>query len=108
MKEEKIVENAEKMGELLAEKLNALAQKHSIIGEVRGTGVFWAIELVSNQTTREKLSAEKMNEIKTKLIDKGLLPFLAENRIHVVPPCIVSEAEIEQAINILDAVFESI
>ncbi len=104
MKEEKIVENAAQMGELLGEKLNQLATKHDVIGEVRGVGVFWAIELVKDQTTREKLSAEQMNEIKNQLLEKGLMPFVAENRIHVVPPCVVNQAEIEQAIGLLDEV----
>ena len=45
-----------------------------------------------------------MAKIKGALIDKGLLPFVVENRIHVVPPCIVSEAEVEQGLSILDEV----
>lgn len=108
MKAEGMVENAAQMGQLLDKRLNELAKKHDIIGEVRGVGVFWAIELVSDRQTREKLSAEKMNAIKAACMEKGLIPFIADNRIHVAPPCNVSAAEIEQAIAIYDEVLSSI
>jgi taurine---2-oxoglutarate transaminase len=42
--------------------------------------------------------------LKSRLLAAGLLPFVADNRIHVVPPCIVSEAEVTRAIEIYDAV----
>ncbi|PID63706.1 MAG: aspartate aminotransferase family protein [Gammaproteobacteria bacterium] len=104
MKEEGIVENAANMGEVLKEKLAALARKHVGIGEVRGVGVFWVVELVSDRETRAKVPAKNMNRIKAGLIAKGLLPMIADNRIHIVPPCIVTEAEIDQALAILSEV----
>ncbi|PIE39905.1 MAG: aspartate aminotransferase family protein [Gammaproteobacteria bacterium] len=104
MQAEKIVENAAKMGQLISKKLGQLAEKHRVIGEVRGVGVFWAMELVSDRTTREKLPMEKMNAIKAALLNKGLLPFIVDNRIHIVPPCIINAAEVEQGFTIIDEV----
>jgi hypothetical protein len=54
-REEGIVENAAALGEVLGEELPALADKHSSIGEVRGLGLFWALELVKDRETREPL-----------------------------------------------------
>src|SRR5439155_1553162 len=57
MKEEGIVENAKRIGEtVLGPGLRELADRHPVIGEVRGLGVFWALDLVSNRETREPLA----------------------------------------------------
>ena len=105
MEEEQIVENAAAIGNgVLGEGLKALAAKHAIIGDVRGSGVFWALELVDDRSTRQAMPASVMGEIKNALIKNGLLPFVAENRIHVVPPCIITEEEVKQGLAILDSV----
>jgi taurine--2-oxoglutarate transaminase len=67
---------------------------------VRGTGVFWAIELVSDRETRTPVSAAVMGKVKSELIARNLLPFIAENRIHVVPPCVVTGEEVDEAMAI--------
>lgn len=106
MKAEGIVENAARIGEdVLGPALRDLAAKYPVIGEVRGEGVFWALELVSDPETRTPLPASEVGAIKAALFERGLLPFVSENRIHVVPPCTVSADEVAQAIDIYDAVF---
>ena len=105
MDDEGIVENAARIGRsVLAPGLAALAANHPIIGEVRGEGVFWALELVTDQKTREPVGAAVMARIKAELMARGLLPFLIENRIHVVPPCVVTDAEVAEALAIYDEV----
>ncbi|SDR96113.1 aspartate aminotransferase family protein [Microterricola viridarii] len=105
MASEGIVENAAAVGrEHIGPGLAALAEKHDIIGEVRGEGVFWAVELVADRATREPVSAAVMGRIKKELVARGLLPFLAENRIHVVPPCVVTPDEVAEAMAIYDEV----
>jgi taurine--2-oxoglutarate transaminase len=105
MEEEQIVENAAAIGHgVLGEGLKTLAAKHAIIGEVRGSGVFWALELVADSETRNPMPASVMGEIKNALIKNGLLPFVVENRIHVVPPCIITADEVSQGLAILDSV----
>lgn len=105
MESEGIVDNAARIGrDVLAPALAELAAKHPIIGEVRGEGVFWALELVTDQATREPVSAAVMGRIKTELLERNLLPFLSENRIHVVPPCVVTDSEVAEAIAIYDQV----
>ncbi|WP_462402663.1 aminotransferase class III-fold pyridoxal phosphate-dependent enzyme [Pseudomonas sp. Marseille-QA0332] len=109
MREERVVENALDIGaNTLGPRLRDLQQRHAAIGEVRGAGVFWALELVSDRESRAPLPAEKMQVLKTRLLDSGLLPFIVDNRIHVVPPCVVTAEEIEAGIAILDEVIGSV
>ncbi len=99
MAEEGIVENAATIGrDHLAPALAGLAEKHELIGEVRGTGVFWALELVTDRTTREPVGPAVIGRIKQELLRRGVLPFVIENRIHVVPPCIVTPDEVDEAV----------
>ena len=110
MKEERIVENAAHVGEtVLGPGLRELAERHPVVGEVRGLGVFWAVELVSDRATRAMLapyggSSPAMNELVAEAKQRGLLPFTNFNRMHVVPPCTVSEAEVKEGLAILDEV----
>ena len=81
-----------------------LALRHAIVGETRGLGVFHALELVSDRKHRTPLAADAMTEIKHALLAEGMLPFVAGNRIHVVPPCIIGEDEVERGLATLDKV----
>lgn len=110
MEDEGIVDNARRVGqEALGPGLRRLAEDHAdVVGEVRGLGVFWAVELVADRDTREPLGAADMARLKAACIERGLLPFVAENRIHVVPPCIVTDAEVERGLAILDEVLASV
>lgn len=105
MKEERVVENAAAMGDgVLQPGLLALAEKHALIGHVRGRGLFQAIELVTDRQRKTPVAAADMGAIKQALIDGGLLPFVVENRIHVVPPCTINAEQIRQGLAIFDRV----
>lgn len=114
MKEEKIVEAAAEIGEkVIGPALRELAKKHKIIGEVRGQGVFWALDLVTDRATRAPLApyggtSPAMGEVVAECKKRGLMPFSNFNRIHVVPPCNVSEAEVREGIAILDEALSTI
>jgi taurine--2-oxoglutarate transaminase len=79
-----------------------LAARHDVIGEVRGRGVFWALELVEDRESRTPVSAAFMGKLKAELLNRGLLPFIADNRVHVVPPSVVTPEEVRQALAIYD------
>ena len=114
MKEEGVVENAKRIGEdVLGPGLRELAERHKVIGEVRGLGVFWALDLVTDRATREPLApyggtSPAMGQLVAECKKRGLLPFTNFNRIHVVPPCTVSDAEAKEGLAILDEVFAEI
>ncbi|MFE4545015.1 aspartate aminotransferase family protein [Arthrobacter sp. NPDC056727] len=101
--EEDIVGNAARIGrDHLEPGLRALAEKHNVIGDVRGRGVFWALELVQDRTSRVPVSADYLSRLKAELLRLGLLPFIADNRIHVVPPAVVTPEEVATALAIYD------
>ena len=114
MQDEGIVENAARIGtDVIGPGLRELADRHPVIGEVRGMGVFWALDLVSNRETREPLapyggSSPAMNELVAACKARGLMPFTNFNRFHVVPPCTVTEAEAKEGLGILDEALATI
>jgi len=109
MEADGIVDNARSIGtDHLGPGLAALAAKHTLIGDVRGLGVFWALDLVSDPETREPVSGVVVGQLKKELMARGLLPFAADNRIHVVPPCIVTPEEVARALAIYDEAFTAV
>jgi len=106
MEDEGIVEHAARIGaEELGPGLRRLQERHEIIGDVRGLGVFWALDLVVDRATKEPVPAATIGALKASLVAKGYLPFTADNRIHVVPPCNVTSPEIARGLAMLDEAF---
>jgi len=114
MKEEKIIENAASIGEnVIGPGLRELAEKHMVIGEVRGLGVFWAMDLVTDRATRAPLApfagtSPAMQQLVVECKNRGLMPFVHFNRMHVVPPCVVTEAEAKEGLAIIDQALSAI
>lgn len=103
MREEGIVDNAKRVGaEVIGPHLARLAGRHDVIGEVRGSGVFWAVELVEDRETRMPLAAASIGALKSDLLARGLLPFFADNRLHVVPPCVITAEDATRGLDIID------
>ncbi|NGO70609.1 aspartate aminotransferase family protein [Streptomyces boncukensis] len=113
MRDEKTVENAAHIGEaVLGPGLRALAERHPSVGDVRGLGVFWAVELVADRATKEPLApyggtSVAMGELVAACKAAGLLPFVNYHRLHAVPPCTVSEAEAREGLALLDRALET-
>lgn len=113
MAEEGMVENAARVGaEVIGPRLAQIAEKHACVGEVRGAGVFWAVELVKDKQTREPLapygsSSPAVNGVVAACKQNGLLPFANFNRIHVVPACNISDDEARTGLDILDAALDA-
>lgn len=100
---EGIIEHAAAVGrDVLGPGLKKLGEKHRIVGEVRGLGVFWALDLVADPATREPVAAAVVGKLKNECVARGLLPFVVENRLHVTPPCVVTKEEVERALVIYD------
>jgi len=104
MRDEGIVEHARDLGaRVIGPALHALAERHPSVGEVRGLGVFWALELVSDRDARTPLTAEAMGQVAAACKAAGMWPFIAGNRVHVVPPCVIDEADFAEGLRALDA-----
>src|SRR6187401_2552996 len=107
-REEGVVENAAAMGQWFAEALGGLQAKHPSIGEVRGLGCFFGIELVKNRDTREMLvpfnasgeAAAPVARIGKAALDRGLYLMSHWNVLMVVPPLTVTREEAEEGVAI--------
>ncbi|MDQ1625533.1 MAG: taurine---2-oxoglutarate transaminase [Actinomycetota bacterium] len=108
MRDEGIIENAARIGtDVLGPGLQELAERHPSIGEVRGLGVFWCLDLVTDRATKEPLApyggtSEAMTALVGACKERGLLPFTNYNRLHVVPPCTITDQEAKEGLAMLD------
>jgi len=111
MEEDDVIEHAALIGaDVLGPGLHELADRHASVGEVRGLGCFFAVELVKDPATREGLvpfnasgdTAKPMVAVVNACKSRGLWPFAHFNRLHMAPPLIVTEDEVSRALTILD------
>ena len=110
-----ILERVRDLGErVVRPRLEQMAARHPSVGEVRGLGLFWAIELVRDRQSREPLvpfnaagaDAAPMAAFAAACKKAGLWPFTHFNRVHVAPPLIVSEDDLVRGLDIIDRALE--
>ncbi len=111
---ENLIERAREMGKVLRRGLMDLAEKHPVIGEVRGAGLHHVIELVKNRETREPLSpynqpmTEPMKIVAATLKENGLTTLVRWNMVFNTPPLIITEEQIQEGLTILDTALSKI
>lgn len=111
-KEDKLVENAATLGAKLEKKLQVLADKHPSMGEVRGKGLHWCIEMVKNRKTREEMSewnkpmSKPMMDLSAHLKTNGIAAFTRWNQVYICPPLCINEQQIDEALEIYSQAFE--
>jgi taurine---2-oxoglutarate transaminase len=109
-REEGIVENSAAMGDVFREELAGLQERHPSLGEVRGLGCFWGLELVRNRETREPLvpfnaTGEEMapvSRLARAALDRGLYLMTHWNVVMVCPPLTITRDELDEGIAALD------
>ena len=109
-REEGIVEHAAAMGPAFGDALHGLAERHRSIGEVRGLGCFWGLELVRNRETREPLvpfnatgeAAAPVGRLAKAALERGLYLMVHWNVVMVCPPLTITPEELAEGIAILD------
>ncbi|MGH2516237.1 MAG: aminotransferase class III-fold pyridoxal phosphate-dependent enzyme [Ktedonobacterales bacterium] len=110
-KEDHLIENAKKLGEVLAVELNRLKERHPSVGDVRAIGLFSLVELVKNRETREPMTpfnpkaAElgPMPAFNAYLREHGLYTFVRWNGFFVNPPLCITEEQLREGLAIIDA-----
>ena len=105
LKEEKLAENAARVGGYLLEALNRLKDKYEIIGDVRGKGLILGVELVKDRKTKEPAS-EIAAMVVYRSYELGLLYYctgIHSNVLELTPPLVLTIREAEQAVDIIDA-----
>ena len=107
------MENAAAMGKVLGKRLNELKEDHKSIGDVRGKGLFWGVELVKDQvkktpfvTREEKFDPGMLKSVSAAAMDLGVYIVNFINVLIIAPPLITTEKEIDEGIQALDQVLK--
>ena len=108
LQEDQLIERAADMGPVLHRMLSDLGEQHPSVGEVRSIGLFGAIELVRDRRTKEPMapfnsSSPEMDALKKYCLDKGLYTYTHWQTILIIPPLIITEEQLSEGIEILDA-----
>jgi taurine--2-oxoglutarate transaminase len=107
-----LVERSREMGVYLGEKLVALKTKHSCIGDVRGLGLFWAVELVQDRTTKKPLNTMQdkitgkpltVDKVAAEMLKNGVAVQAWISHFVIAPPLIIDKSDIDFGVSVLDA-----
>jgi taurine--2-oxoglutarate transaminase len=106
-----LVKRSREMGNYLGEKLRALKEKHPSVGDVRGLGLFWAVDLVKNRQTREPLNTMKdkyegkplaVDQVAADMMKRGVSVQAWISHFVIAPPLIIEKSEIDSGAAALD------
>ncbi|MSP63645.1 MAG: aminotransferase class III-fold pyridoxal phosphate-dependent enzyme [Myxococcales bacterium] len=106
-----LLDRATAMGEILGGKLRALAARHPSVGDVRGLGLFWALDLVKNRETREPFNTQQdkvaqrpmvIDQVTAAMMARGVFVMGWVSHLVIAPPLIVTEADLDEAVAALD------
>jgi taurine---2-oxoglutarate transaminase len=115
MKRLNLVQRASEMGAYLAQKLNELRMRHPSVGDVRGLGLFWAVELVKNRTTkapfnsyRDKVTSQPMvvDRVAVEAMKRGVYIQAWISHLVIAPPLIITREEVDHGVAVLSQALE--
>jgi len=109
-REDGLLENTRRMEKVMAQGLADLQSRHPTVGDVRGIGLFWVIELVRDRETRDPLvpwnakasELAPMPDVARYLREHGLYTFVKWNWIFIVPPLCIDADQIAEGLAIVD------
>jgi taurine--2-oxoglutarate transaminase len=112
--EDGLIDNTRQMERVMAQGLADLQARHPTVGDVRGLGLFWVIELVKDRHTREHLvpwgakpsELGPMPALARHLRDHGLYTFTKWNWIFVVPPLCINADQIAEGLAVIDTALD--
>jgi taurine--2-oxoglutarate transaminase len=99
-KEDHLIENARQVGKYLGERLEAIQKNHPSVGDVRYIGLFSALEIVKDKTTKE--TVKDMAAFGKFLRDHGLFTFIFGSVVFVVPPLCITASQIDEGLAIIE------
>jgi taurine--2-oxoglutarate transaminase len=106
--EEGLIDRARRLGEVLGDRLRRLADKHSVIGDVRGKGLYWGVELVKDRATKEpwapfaRSGPSPLKALQSRALERGTYLIGQANVFVAAPPLVVSEEQIEEGVRAID------
>jgi taurine--2-oxoglutarate transaminase len=111
IKDKKLVEHAGSMGAVLNRLLKQLGENHPSVGDIRSIGLFGIIELVRDRKTKEPMapwngSSAEMMSFRDYCLEHGLYVYVHWHTVLIIPPLIITEAELQEGYTILDKALE--
>lgn len=112
LRQEKLIDKSAKRGIFLKKRFSDLKEKHPSVGDVRSIGLFGVIELVKNRESKKPLSgfnqplSEEMIKVKSFILEQGVFLYVTFNMILIIPPLIISNAQLEEGLKIIDQALE--
>lgn len=106
--EENLVEQSKQKGAYFLNKLRPMLDRYPFVGEVRGEGLFIAIEFVKDKISKEPLSKSVMQAVFMDCVKRGLLAMVYDARFRIQPAMTIEEAEIDEAVEILTEVLDEL
>ena len=106
--QEELVENAGAMGAYLMERMRQWPARFPIVGDVRGLGLMLGIEIVRDQTTKEKAGAWR-DRLEHLAFERGLLVLGAgDNTLRLCPPLVITRDQCDFAVDTLEACLKQV
>ena len=102
--EDGLLQNALAMGKILAERLEKIKSKHASVGDARYIGLFSALEIVNNKTTKQPI--DPLTDTGKYLRENGLFTFIFHNVLFIVPPLCINQSQLEEGLQIIDKALE--
>ena len=105
MERDRLFEETVRKGRILEERLRRLMDRYAVIGEVRGFGLCWGVELV---TDRESMGVNypAAAKISYYCLKHGLVQiFVARNTLRIQPPLVITDGQLDEALGILEQAF---
>jgi taurine--2-oxoglutarate transaminase len=102
--EDRLIENAATVGRHLGHRLEEIKARHDSVGDVRYIGLFSALEIVKDRTTKEPI--DPLTETNGYLRANGLFTFIFHNVLFVVPPLCITEAQLDEGLAIVERALE--
>ncbi len=111
MRDDKIVERVAGMGPVLKRMLSDLGESHPSVGEIRSIGLFGILELVRDRETKEPMapwngSSPEMAALKKFCLDNGLFLYTHWHTVLIIPPLVITEAQLQEGMDVLDKALE--
>ena len=108
MKEEKILDNASRVGEAILKRAREWMDTYDIVGDVRGKGLMIGVELVKNRSTKEYAKKE-LSEVLTKSYKRGIAVIGAGfSTIRIAPPLVISEELAMKAMDVIEGALKDV
>jgi 4-aminobutyrate aminotransferase-like enzyme len=108
IREEKLWENAARVGTFMLDELKQMQERYPFIGAVRGLGLLLGIEIVRDRQTREPVKGSVMKEVYLQCVKRGLLAMSYSPHIRLQPALTIDRASASEGLAILDEVFQEL